>query len=95
MAFTQSFDVGSSKATYVQVSTLSSAVTLPKATIGRRALLQAETQAIRWRADGTNPTSSVGMLIASGETLDFVGDLTQLRFIEAVGGAVLNATIFR
>lgn len=95
MAFTQSFDVGSSKATYVQVTSLGSAVPLPKATIGRRAFIQAEDQDIRWRSDGTDPTAAVGMLIAAGDTLDFTGDLNQLRFIEAVGGATLNATIFR
>lgn len=95
MPFSQTFEVGSSKATYVQVTTLSSAVTLPKATIGRRALIQAEDQDLRWRADGTNPTSAIGMLIAAGDTLDYIGDLTKLRFIEAVGGATLNAVILK
>jgi len=95
MAFTQTFEVGSSKASYVQVTSLGSAVALPKATIGRRALIQAEDQDIRWRADSGTPTSAIGMLLAAGETIDFIGDLTQLRFIEAVGGATLNATIFR
>lgn len=93
--FTQTFEVGSQKAVYAQVTNLSSAVPLPKATSGRKALIQALTQNVRWRADGVNPTSTVGMQLAAGKSFEFAGDLTKLRFIEEAVSAELNVTVFR
>lgn len=58
------------------------------------ALLQAESQAVRWRDDGVAPTSSVGMLLAPGETFAYTGSLSAIRFIEAAGGAVLNVSYY-
>ena len=55
-------------------------------------LLQAEAQDIRWRHDGTNPTSSVGMILKAGADpirLD-IASITKLKMIEAVAGAKLN-----
>jgi hypothetical protein len=93
-AFTQTFEVGSGPATYVQMTSLSSAVGLAGGN-GRRVILQAEAQVIRWRADGVDPTAAIGMTLAAGESVEFRGDLKKLRFIEAVGGGILNATIFK
>jgi len=93
--FSQTFEVGSTQAYYVQVGTLTSAVYLPRGGAGRKALIQAEAQDIRWRADGNDPTAAIGMVLAAGDSIEFVGDLTKLRFIEAVGGATLNAIVFK
>ena len=48
----------------------------------------------RWRDDGVDPTSSVGMPINSGEELDYSGDLTKLKFIDASGVSILNCAYY-
>ena len=55
-------------------------------------LLLSETQNVRWRADGTAPTATVGMLIPTTATQPFYydGDLNAIRFIEAAASAKLN-----
>jgi len=58
------------------------------------ALITPEAQAVRWRDDGVAPTSTVGMPLAVGVTLQYDGDLTQIRFIEQAGGAILNISYY-
>ena len=61
----------------------------------RRVLLQAETQDVRWRDDGTDPTASVGMILtAGGAPILYEGELDKIRFIQATAGAVLNVTVY-
>lgn len=40
-----------------------------------------ETASVRWRDDGTAPTSSVGHLIEIGGVLEYDGDLSDIKFI--------------
>lgn len=57
-------------------------------------LLQSEAQNVRWRADGTNPTATVGMRLLS-TALDpwyYDGDLARLRLIESAASAIVNVT---
>jgi hypothetical protein len=54
-----------------------------------------ETQAVRWRDDGTAPSASVGMPIATAVALVYQGDLTTIQFIEQTSGAVLNVSFYR
>ena len=49
---------------------------------------------MRWRDDDTDPTSTVGMPLAAGVTLQYDGDLTKIRFIEYGGTAKLNVTYY-
>jgi hypothetical protein len=79
---------------YSQLTSLSSATALTVVSGARYALIQAETQAVRYRDDGTNPTSSVGMKIADGESVAYTGDLAALRFIEAAASAKLNVLFY-
>ena len=56
-------------------------------------LIQAEAIAVRYRADGTNPTSTVGMVIAAGGEVLYPAseeELARLRFIRTAPGAILN-----
>jgi len=55
-------------------------------------LLLSEAQNVRWRADGTAPTATVGMLLPSAATHPFYydGDLNAIRFIEAAASGKLN-----
>ena len=60
----------------------------------RIAIITPESQAVRWRDDGVAPTASVGMPLAAGVTLQYDGDLSQIKFIEQVGGAKLNISYY-
>jgi hypothetical protein len=87
---------------YQQITTLSSAtnLTVPQRTPNGLnaqpvfALIVAEGQAVRWRDDGTSPSASVGMPLAVGIPLQYDGDLTNIKFIEQVGGAKLNISYY-
>lgn len=75
--------------------TTSQALTVPNG--ATMALLQAESVAVRWRADGVDPTTSVGMLIAAGGEVMYTASqsaLSALRFIRAGAGAILNVSYY-
>jgi hypothetical protein len=81
---------------YVQVTGLAAAKGIGPVPAGaRRAIVQAEAQAVRWRDDGTAPTASVGMTLAVGTSLTFEQRLDLLSFIEQVAGAKLNVTYYK
>lgn len=79
---------------YQQLTSLAAATSLTVPTGATRALLLAEGQAIRWRDDGTNPTAAVGMPIAAGESIPYVGNLSKLRVIEQTASAKLNISYY-
>lgn len=87
---------------YQQITSLSSStgLTVPSTDLNglacrpTLAIITAEAQAVRWRDDDIAPTSTVGMPLASGATLQYDGDLTKIRFIEQTGGAKLNVTYY-
>ena len=61
----------------------------------RAVVLHAEKGDIRWRDDGANPTSSVGMRIKKGNSLIYMGELQAFKFIGAHQAAILNITYYR
>lgn len=81
---------------FQQITSLSASTGLTVPAGAKVALIQAETQSVRWRPDGstTAPTASVGMLLAAGETLPFTGDLSKIRFIQTTASAKLNVAYF-
>ena len=87
---------------YQQITSLSSAtgLTVPKRdatglnTQPVIALITAETQGVRWRDDGVDPTASVGMPLAAGVTLQYDGDLNKIKFIEQTASAKLNISYY-
>ena len=81
---------------YEQITTLTTAVGLTVPDGASIALIRPETQAVRYRADGTNPQAGVGMTLAVDVTVEFRGRalLEALKFIEAVVGATLNVHYF-
>jgi hypothetical protein len=58
------------------------------------ALIVAETQDVRWRDDGTDPTASVGMLLKAGVIFQYDGDLKKIKFIETTGSAKVNVSYY-
>jgi hypothetical protein len=87
---------------YQQITSLTSATALTVPTVDVNglncrpaiALITPETQAVRWRDDGVNPTASVGMPLAAGVTLQYDGDLKAIRFIEQTASSKLNITYY-
>lgn len=79
---------------YQQITSLSSAsgLTIPQGTT--MAVITPESQGVRWRDDGTNPTASVGMPIAAGAYFNYDGDLNRIKFIEQSASAKLNVAYY-
>ena len=64
-----------------------------------RVYLTVETDAIRWRADGTDPSTSEGHKLSSGDSISFMGAnyrqlLEQIRFSKVSTTAALKITYY-
>lgn len=80
---------------YRQLTTLSSAVGFTDIPQGATlALIVPETQNVRWRDDGTDPTASVGMPIFVGGSLSYDGDFNKIKFIEVTASAKINVSFY-
>lgn len=88
--FAQYTSIGSSTALTAAPTT---GLALPDGCI--RALIQAEAQDVRWTDDGlVTPTAAIGMLLKANTVLEYEGDLTKFRMIQAVGGAIVNISYY-
>lgn len=59
-------------------------------------LIDAETQAVRWRDDAQDPAAGVGKRIpANAEIIYTANGLANLRFIEEAASAKLNISVYR
>ena len=54
-----------------------------------------ETQAIRYRDDGTAPTSMIGIPVAVGTCFQYSGNLAAIQFIQQASGAVIDVAYYR
>lgn len=88
---------------YQQITSITSATALtlptPLANSGlvpTYAIIQCEgsSSVARWRDDGTDPSSTVGMQLASGQELDYSGDLTMIKFIDGTSTSKLNISYY-
>ena len=79
---------------YEQISSLDTAKGLTPPAGATFAVIQPQTQAVRWRDDGTDPSGSVGMPLAVGADLEYGGPLDRIRFIEQTASAVLNVSYY-
>ena len=80
---------------YQQITNLSSAVGLTVPDGANYCVFDCEDQAVRWRDDGTNPSATVGMQLATGVTFAYDGILTDIKFIEETASAKLNISYYR
>lgn len=80
---------------YQQITDLSSAVgfTAPKG--AKLAVITPEAQAVRWRDDGTDPTTAVGMPLAVGAYWLYTGRMELFKAIEITSGAILNISYYK
>lgn len=80
---------------YEQVTSLSSAVGLTIPDGATYALVQAESQNVRWRMGSTAPTTTVGMVLEAGRDVFIPITGGQIRFIEVAASAKLNVTYYK
>jgi len=83
------------------VSSTAVGLTVPTGKQPHRALIYVGADDVRWRADGTVPTASIGVLVGDGNYLDLTapgGDFAQLitniRFIRVTTDATLDIEYF-
>lgn len=81
---------------YVQITNVSAAIGVGAIPAGTTLIIiTPETQSVRWRADGTDPTAAIGYPLATGSELQFnAGQMTRLKFIEQAASAKLNVYFF-
>lgn len=58
-------------------------------------VLFAESAAVRWKDDGSAPTTSLGVEIPSNSTYTYLGTLSQIEFIAATGSPILDAAFYK
>lgn len=79
---------------YAQI-TVATATLLTVPTNCSLVLVTPETQAVRWRADGTDPTAAVGYPLAAGVELRLtLAQISKVKFIEQTASAKLNVYYF-
>lgn len=79
---------------YQQITGLSAVKGLTIPTGAEIAVIQAESQNVRWRDDGSVPTASVGMQLAAGRDMLFTSKLSAVRFIEEAASAKVNVSYY-
>lgn len=81
---------------YVQMTSLGTSASLTSIPDGVKLVaIQCEAQNVRWRDDGTDPTTTVGMILEVGQTLIYNGNPAEIEFIEITAGAKLNVTYYK
>lgn len=83
------------------VSSTAVGLTKPTGTRPRRAIITVETDAVRWRADGTDPDSSTGIPQAASSRIDWTDPMAdysalidKVKFIRVTNDATLNIQYF-
>ena len=81
---------------FEQITDVSSAVGLTAGTYdgATYAQIQAQDQDVRGRDDGTNPTTSGGLVLFAGQSMNYFGDLSAIKFIEEAASAKLNVAYY-
>lgn len=79
---------------YQQISTLTASTALTPPAGATMAVIIPESQGVRWRDDGIDPTAAIGMIVPVLTTLVYDGDLKAIRFIEQVASAKLNVSYY-
>lgn len=76
---------------YQQITSLSSATALTVPAGTSLAIIRPQTQNVRWRDDGTNPSSTVGYPLNVGDELRCdTWSMANIKFIEVTASAALN-----
>jgi len=85
----------STKLGYQQIASTSALQTLTVPTGATFCLVSVEGADARWTDDGTTPTTTTGMPIYAGTTIQFSGSLNALQFIaQAAGPCTYNISYY-
>jgi hypothetical protein len=79
---------------YQQIIGLAAATALTVPTGANYAIICTESQDVRWRDDGVNPTAGVGYPLAVGSELEMTSNLAAIRFIQQAATATLNISYY-
>ena len=79
---------------YEQITALTPVAGLTVPGDARMALIQVLTESVRWRDDGTDPTTTVGMLVTAGNEFWYTGDLSTIKFLEVTANAEVNVAYY-
>lgn len=85
---------GSAPKGFQNVTGLNVAKTLTPPVGAAFAVINAETQGVRWRDDGVAPTTTVGMLLNKDVEFVYQGNLAAIQFIEITASATLNVSYY-
>ena len=76
-------------------------LTLPTRPYPTHAIIQVVTNGVRWRADGTAPTATAGVLVSAGSNIEFMDGalnyasiIERIKFIGIGGTATLEVAFF-
>jgi hypothetical protein len=58
------------------------------------ALISCEANDVRWRDDGTSPAATEGIVLSSGVTLEYDGNLNMIEFIRKTADATLHIAFY-
>lgn len=88
MAFQETPNVTAKPRGYNEVNNVVAAtgLTLPALDVNA-VLITVEGGDVRWRDDGVDPTAAVGHPLAVGQSLEYNGVLTAIKFIEQAAGS--------
>ena len=78
----------------ILAATLASATNLTPPVGAKMAYIVSEASSVRWRDDGTAPTTTIGMLTASGGDLVYSSNLQAIQFIAATGSPILDVSYY-
>lgn len=80
---------------YEQITSLSSATGLTVPAGASLALVTPASKSVRWRDDGTNPSSTVGYPLNVGDELQYdAANLGAIKFIETAASATLDVVYY-
>ena len=86
---------------YQQITSITVATTLTIPAGSMLAVICVEAQGIRYRDDGTAPTASVGMPVASGTCFQYAASnsagsvLAAMQVIQQTSGAIVNVSYYK
>lgn len=80
---------------YQQITSLSAAEKLTVPDGATLAIVEAHTQSVRWRDDGTAPTGTVGMILPVDTPFEYSGDLAAIQFIQTTATAELDVSYYK
>lgn len=85
---------GYQQLTSLSATTAANLPSIPSSPGPGSVLIAVETQAIRWRDDASDPTATVGMPVAAGQTLCYGNEIARFRVISQTAGATVNVTYY-